>query len=85
MKKSIHPKYHNDAKFKCSCGNTIVTGSTESELELDVCSNCHPLYTGANRFIDTAGRVDKFKARMAKAEQMKKTTVKKERKSNKED
>ncbi|GAB4222062.1 MAG: 50S ribosomal protein L31 [Francisella sp.] len=64
MKKEIHPKYQ-EVKVTCSCGNTFVTRSTysKSEMNIDICSNCHPFYTGKQRIVDTAGRVDKFKKR----------------------
>jgi large subunit ribosomal protein L31 len=71
MKKEIHPKYYPKAKVTCSCGNTFEVGSTEPELKVEVCSACHPFYTGTAKFIDTAGRVDKFQARVKKAEEMK--------------
>lgn len=70
MKKDIHPKYYQNAKVTCSCGNNFEIGSTEQELHIDVCSSCHPLYTGAHRFVDTAGRVDKFKAKLEKAKKI---------------
>ena len=62
MKADIHPKYHQ-VTVKCSCGNTFETGSTLSgdQLMLDVCSSCHPFYTGKQKIVDTAGRVDKFR------------------------
>lgn len=72
MKDKIHPQYHNDTKVTCSCGNTFVTGSTAENIEVEVCSACHPFYTGTAKFIDTAGRVDKFTARIKKAEELKK-------------
>jgi large subunit ribosomal protein L31 len=61
MKKNIHPEYH-EIKVTCSCGNTFVTKSTitKKELHLDICSACHPFYTGQQKIVDTAGRVDKF-------------------------
>jgi large subunit ribosomal protein L31 len=61
MKKNIHPEYH-EIKVICSCGNTFVTKSTanKKELHLDICSACHPFYTGHQKIVDTAGRVDKF-------------------------
>lgn len=67
MKKDIHPKYYKNAKVTCSCGNTFEVGSTQPEIKVEVCSACHPFYTGTAKFIDTAGRVDKFKAKMEKA------------------
>lgn len=71
MKKDLHPEYNPKAKVTCSCGNTFEVGSTEKEIKVEVCSNCHPFYTGTQKFIDTAGRVDKFKARVQKAESFK--------------
>ena len=65
MKTAIHPKYET-AKVTCSCGNTFETRSTINEIRLEICSNCHPFYTGTQRLIDTAGRVDKFRKRYAK-------------------
>lgn len=66
MKDGIHPKYHKDGIIKCACGKTFPIGSTSAKLEVEICSNCHPYYTGKNKMIDTAGRVEKFKTRMAK-------------------
>ena len=65
MKAKIHPKYYSDAKVTCACGNTFITGATVPEIYVEVCSNCHPFYTGQMKFVDTAGRVDAFKAKMA--------------------
>jgi large subunit ribosomal protein L31 len=67
MKKNIHPQYHPKATVKCACGNEIKTGSTQKEMEIEICANCHPFFTGKEKIIDTAGRVEKFKARQAKA------------------
>lgn len=79
MKKDIHPKYYPNAKVICACGNTFEVGSTEPEFHVEVCSACHPFYTGTAKFIDTAGRVDKFQARVRKAQEMKaKNITKKE-------
>jgi len=79
MKKDIHPKYNSNVKVTCSCGNTFETGSTIDAINVEVCSACHPFYTGTAKFIDTAGRVDKFKAKMAKAEELKAKSQKKEK------
>ncbi|MBF2761293.1 MAG: 50S ribosomal protein L31 [Ectothiorhodospiraceae bacterium AqS1] len=66
MKADIHPAYQ-DLTVKCSCGNSFVTRSTLSEdLQLEVCSKCHPFYTGTQKILDTAGRVDKFRRRYGK-------------------
>ncbi len=70
MKKDIHPKYYPRTKVTCACGNTFEVGSTVPELHVEVCSACHPFYTGTAKFIDTAGRVDKFRSRVRKAEEM---------------
>ncbi|MCX6742727.1 MAG: 50S ribosomal protein L31 [Candidatus Parcubacteria bacterium] len=66
MKKDIHPKYHANAKVICACGNSFTVGSTVPELRIELCSVCHPFYTGKQKLVDTAGRVDKFKQRAAK-------------------
>jgi len=63
MKDKIHPKYYSDAKIVCSCGNTFTTGSTKKTMKVELCSACHPFYTGERRMIDTAGRVERFKQR----------------------
>jgi len=60
MQEGIHPEYHNDTVVKCACGNTFITGSIKQELKVDVCSNCHPFYTGKQKNIDAGGRVDRF-------------------------
>ncbi|MFA6338831.1 MAG: 50S ribosomal protein L31 [Candidatus Paceibacterota bacterium] len=65
MKAEIHPKYYEDAKVVCACGNTFTVGSTKQEIHVEICSNCHPFYTGDQKIIDTAGRVEKFKAKRA--------------------
>ncbi len=67
MKDKIHPTYYHDTTVTCGCGNTFVTGSTVQELHVEVCSNCHPLYTGKQKMVDTQGRVDRFKRLKAKA------------------
>ena len=77
MKKDIHPKYYEKAKVVCACGNQFEVGATIPEVRLDVCSTCHPFYTGSQKYIDTAGRVDKFMARMAKAKNMQSKDIKK--------
>jgi large subunit ribosomal protein L31 len=67
MKAQIHPTWYNDAKVTCACGNTFTTGATMPEIRVEVCYNCHPFYTGQMKFLDTAGRVDAFKAKQAGA------------------
>lgn len=67
MKKNIHPIYHKNAKVKCACGAVFTIGSTKPEIQIEICGQCHPFYTGKGKLIDIAGRVEKFKARKAKA------------------
>jgi len=69
MKKNFHPKYHQKAKVICACGASFETGSTEPEIHVEVCSACHPFYTNSQKFIDTAGRLDSFKARLEKTKE----------------
>jgi large subunit ribosomal protein L31 len=64
MKEKIHPKYYPEARIICACGNTYTTGSTSPELKVDICSQCHPFYTGEQRIVDTAGQVDRFMKRL---------------------
>lgn len=65
MKTDIHPKYYTNATFTCACGNTYTMGSTKESHSVEICSACHPFYTGNEKIVDTAGRVEKFKARQA--------------------
>ncbi len=65
MKEKIHPKYV-DAEIRCACGNVIKTRSTKPSILIGICNVCHPFYTGTQKFVDTAGRVDKFQQRLAK-------------------
>ena len=67
MKKDIHPRYV-DCKVTCGCGNTFQTRATVSELRVEICGVCHPFYSGKQKFVDTAGRVDKFLKKYAKQE-----------------
>lgn len=76
--KKIHPKYYSDAQVTCACGNSFVTGSTKAKLDVVVCSHCHPFYTGEQTFLDTQGRIEKFRAKVASAnapKKVKKVTV----------
>ncbi len=61
MKEGIHPKYNTEAVVKCACGNTFVTGSVKDELKVEICSKCHPFFTGKQKFMERGGRVEKFK------------------------
>lgn len=71
MKEGIHPKY-GKCIVRCACGATFETGSTKETLNVDVCSQCHPFYTGRQKLVDTGGRVDKFKRRMERTKQNRK-------------
>jgi large subunit ribosomal protein L31 len=71
VKQKIHPNWHPAARVHCACGHEFTTGSTLKEISVEICSACHPLFTGQQKFIDTAGRVDKFNQRMAAAEKKK--------------
>ena len=64
MKKDVHPEYY-ETQVKCGCGNTFVTRSTRKELKVDICNVCHPFYTGKLKYVDTAGRIEKFKSKFA--------------------
>jgi large subunit ribosomal protein L31 len=66
MKKDIHPKIY-DVTARCACGNSFQTVSTDQRIEVDICSGCHPLFTGQQKFVDTAGRIEKFQARYEKS------------------
>jgi large subunit ribosomal protein L31 len=89
MKANIHPQWYEDAKVSCACGNTFTVGATVPEIQVEVCYNCHPFYTGQMKYVDTAGRVDAFKARMSQVSQKRvskteKRRLKRERKIQKE-
>ncbi len=66
MKKQVHPEYFEKAKVTCACGNTFTVGSTMKEISVEVCNACHPFYTGKQKFLDTARRVEKFHEKAAK-------------------
>lgn len=88
MKSSIHPTYYSDSQVTCACGNKFTTGSTLKKIEVEVCSQCHPFFTGQQKFVDIKGRIDKFKEKQAqgvayKAKKEAKNAKKaKEKKSN---
>lgn len=67
MKANIHPKYYEKAEARCACGKVFDIGATKEKIEIEVCSGCHPFFTGREKLVDAAGRVEKFKARKAKA------------------
>ncbi|QQS20733.1 MAG: 50S ribosomal protein L31 [Candidatus Moraniibacteriota bacterium] len=74
MKSGIHPSYTERATITCGCGAVITTGSTRSEMNIDVCANCHPFYTGKKKRIDATGRVDRFEKLSKKSEGLRPTT-----------
>ncbi|MCE9517606.1 50S ribosomal protein L31 [Candidatus Nomurabacteria bacterium] len=74
MKKDIHPKYNSASKVTCACGASFLVGSSLDAINIEICSQCHPFYTGNDKVLDTAGRVDRFKKRAAVA-----TTTKKKK------
>jgi large subunit ribosomal protein L31 len=82
MKDSIHPEYHAKAKIICACGNIFTVGSTVPEMHVELCSNCHPFYTGKQNLVDTAGTIDKFRKKATKAAEMKSKRITKKLKTS---
>jgi large subunit ribosomal protein L31 len=83
MKKAIHPQYQ-DIHFICACGAKFIAGSTiKEDYKTEICSNCHPFFTGKQKLVDTSGRVDKFNAKMKKAKDIKETKAPKKTKKTK--
>lgn len=76
MRQGIHPNWNPQATINCACGNTFTTGSTQDSIRVDICSKCHPLFTGQQKFIDTLGQIDKFQKKAQEA--AKKSVVKKQ-------
>lgn len=70
MKKDIHPKYYPEAQVICACGNTWTVGATVPVIRTDVCSRCHPFFTGEQRIVDAEGQVDRFRTRLLRRDQM---------------
>lgn len=83
MKPKIHPKYYDNCKVTCACGNTFITGSTLPEINVEICNACHPFFTGEMKFVDTQGRVEKFQKKMEVA-QKRDYVKKKQRKASQE-
>ena len=82
MKDSIHPQYFKEAKITCACGNVLTVGSTKEDIHVEICSHCHPFYTGKQKLVDTTGRVQKFQERAKKSsEKAAARSVKKPRKA----
>jgi large subunit ribosomal protein L31 len=69
MKKGIHPEYYPEARIVCACGNTFTIGATKELIKTDVCSACHPFFTGEQRIVDTAGQVERFMKRLERREE----------------
>ena len=65
MKKGIHPEY-KETSIKCACGNEVTVGSTKSDISVEICSKCHPFYTGKQKLVDSAGRIERFRRKYAK-------------------
>lgn len=85
MKQQIHPQYFENAQVICACGNKFTTGSTQEVIHVELCSNCHPFYTGEQRFVDSASRIQKFEQKQKKAAEIKATVVKKQEEKAKAD
>lgn len=79
MKKDIHPTYSHSVQVSCSCGNSFTTGSTVEKIETELCSACHPFYTGAQKIVDTAHRVERFATRLEKKDTLTSRIGKKEK------
>jgi large subunit ribosomal protein L31 len=82
MKASIHPQYFTDTTVVCSCGNTFITGSTKDRITVEICSKCHPFYTGEQKFVDARGNVDKFMKRTEEAKKYRDILSAKKKKRN---
>jgi len=85
MKQGIHPQYFDKCQVTCACGNKFTTGSTLEKIDVDVCSKCHPFFTGQQKFVDIKGRIDKFKEKVIKGKEYKaaKTQAKTDKKTKK--
>ena len=81
MKADVHPQYFEQARIICGCGTTYITGSTREEIRVQLCSNCHPFYTGQHRYVDTASLIDKFEKKRKEA-QPRKIKAQKEQSDN---
>lgn len=84
MKANTHPKWYPDALVTCACGNTFTVGSTQPQLAVEVCSKCHPFYTGEMKYVDTMGRVEKFSEKRQQAQDVKAKLTKKRKKKAKQ-
>jgi large subunit ribosomal protein L31 len=84
MKKEIHPKWYPNAKITCACGHEFTVGATVPEIKVEICSQCHPFYTGQEKLVDTAGRVEKFERKRAQAQKPANAKARKKQKREKE-
>ncbi len=82
-KKEIHPKYYPKATINCSCGAKFVVGSTKEKMQIEICSQCHPLYTGKQKFIDTAGRLERYEKIIKKSKDLQNSKTKTKKKGEK--
>lgn len=87
MKANLHPTWYPEARVVCACGNTFITGSTLQEIRVEICSNCHPLFTGQSKLVDTLGQVDRYvkKAESSKVKQEERKKIIELRKSKVEE
>ncbi|EKD65560.1 MAG: ribosomal protein L31 [uncultured bacterium] len=85
MKASIHPKFYDNATVTCACGNVFNVGSTQESIRVELCYKCHPFYTGEQRFVDTASRIEKFEKKQQVAKQYKTRVVKKQEEQKRKD
>lgn len=87
MKQGVHPSWYPEAKVTCACGNSFITGSILPEIRVEICSSCHPLFTGQQKFVDTLGQVDRFikKTEVSKAKQEERKRILEARKSKQEE
>lgn len=83
MKPAIHPKYNTDCQVVCTCGNKFTTGSTLDKIEVEICSSCHPFFTGQQKFVDSKGRIDRFNRHQKLAADLAKTSAAKKKKTKK--
>lgn len=84
MKQGIHPKWYEEAKVMCACGNTFVVGASKPEIKIDICGKCHPFFTGEMKFVDTLGRVERFQQKQVQAQANKAQLTEKKKKKQEE-
>ena len=83
MKKNIHPKYYDDCRVTCACGNSFVTGSVLPEIKIEICAACHPFFTGQAKFVDTEGRIERFERKRKAAQKLQAKPQKKKKRKKK--